>query len=705
MDVYKLIQTLLRNFKYLAIIPVVAGGLMYILTRNNPKVYSCQGSIYTAITSNSSLEDLGNNRVDYFSTKTAYNNLLSLLKSRSIQEETALRLLANHLVLDKPQKAIISEKAFYGLHEIVPEDLKAKIEGKNTVEAYSVLSQYLNQDNTNFLYGLLHFDHPYYSYKAIASVEAAQDNGSDIIVLTYQSDDAAIAYQTLKILIDVFIKKYSLFKKNQTNAVVEYFERQLKKSSEQLNDAEDRLLTFNKSNRIINYYEQTKHISSQQEKIEVKLQDVLMEFQASEAVLQKLEVETSARFHINLKNKEIMDLRQDLININAQIAQEELEADSIGLIPSASPLDTQKNKLEIKLQNKLDSLFFLERNADGLEMKVLLNDWLKTVIEYESAKARLIAMRQKEKEYRELYARYAPLGAILKRIEREIDVKEQAYLEILHHLGLAKLKQQNEEMMANMKIVDPPQLPIDAEPDKRKILVIVIGLFSFIISLLAIVAFELLDRTIKSPVRFEQLAGIPVHNASVFVKDDSYKQLHNLHQRSTKNMLEELIAKRNTASRQAPVFVIVFSNWEQEGKTYTIALLKSMLETYGFNIASVQIDNNGLLTHSNFDEWEKDTANGNSDFVFVEWPGLNNTVLNRQLISHAHACLYISDAHRTWAKADSIMLNNLKEIAPNLTGFLNKVYMHNLEELIGEIPKHRSKFRQHTKRIFKRLLG
>jgi hypothetical protein len=135
MDVYKLIQTLLRNFKYLAIIPIVAGGLVYMLSRNNPKVYSCQGSIYTAITSNSSLEDLGNTRIDYFSTKTAYNNLLSLLKSRSIQEETALRLLANHLVLDKPQKAIISEKAFYDLHEMVPEDLKLKIEGKNTEEA------------------------------------------------------------------------------------------------------------------------------------------------------------------------------------------------------------------------------------------------------------------------------------------------------------------------------------------------------------------------------------------------------------------------------------------------------------------------------------------------------------------------------------------------------------------------------------------
>jgi hypothetical protein len=40
-----------------------------------------------------------------------------------------------------------------------------------------------------------------------------------------------------------------------------------------------------------------------------------------------------------------------------------------------------------------------------------------------------------------------------KRIEREITVSEQGYLEILHGLNLAKLKLQDSEMSSNIKLL------------------------------------------------------------------------------------------------------------------------------------------------------------------------------------------------------------------------------------------------------------
>jgi hypothetical protein len=39
-----------------------------------------------------------------------------------------------------------------------------------------------------------------------------------------------------------------------------------------------------------------------------------------------------------------------------------------------------------------------------------------------------------------------PAGATIKRLEREISVSEQGYLELLHGLNLAKLKLQDNEM-------------------------------------------------------------------------------------------------------------------------------------------------------------------------------------------------------------------------------------------------------------------
>jgi hypothetical protein len=47
-----------------------------------------------------------------------------------------------------------------------------------------------------------------------------------------------------------------------------------------------------------------------------------------------------------------------------------------------------------------------------------------------------------------------PAGATIKRLEREISVSEQGYLELLHGLNLAKLKLQDNEMSSNLKAID-----------------------------------------------------------------------------------------------------------------------------------------------------------------------------------------------------------------------------------------------------------
>jgi uncharacterized protein involved in exopolysaccharide biosynthesis len=62
-----------------------------------------------------------------------------------------------------------------------------------------------------------------------------------------------------------------------------------------------------------------------------------------------------------------------------------------------------------------------------------------------------------------------PAGATIKRLEREISVSEQGYLELLHGLNLAKLKLQDNEMSSNLKAIDPPFYPLSPNPTKRAI--------------------------------------------------------------------------------------------------------------------------------------------------------------------------------------------------------------------------------------------
>jgi polysaccharide biosynthesis transport protein len=723
MDIYRIINIVLRKFKYILGLTVLAGVVMFFSTRKQPHMYSAKATIFSGITTTSSLKDDGETKVDFYATKAAYNNLISIVSSRSVIEETSLRLLARHLMEDKYNEAEMSEESFYELHQIVPDEVMKLVDKSSAEKTYENLAGYMKQDKHNFLYGLINLDHPHYSYKALSTLKVVQVGSSDVIELSYQTDDAAISYQTLNVLIEVFLNRYSTMRIGQSNAVVSYFEKQLENSSAQLKTAEDSLLYFNKSNNIINYYEQTKFISSQQEKIDVKLQDVVLEYQAAEAVLEKLEAETKSRFNINLKNEEIMNVRRNLIDVNQKLAEIEVKQTDSTYVPHDSGgLVGKRALLERSLRSKIDSLYIYENNSDGIAIETLLGEWLKTVTEYESSKARLKAMKDKNEEFNKLYAKYAPLGAKMKRIEREIEVKEKAYLEILHHLGLAKLKQQSDQMMSNMKVLDKPQLPIFAQPTKRKLYVIIICLATFIFTILGLMIFEVLDKTVKTVKRLEDIAKIKVMGA--YVLESTYKgtDIENLKKNGSKSVIEKIMQAASKKTNDRPLVVQLLSLRDKEGKSFLADDICTKLKYIGYNTKIIDFkgestgesedrisfnQKQGFITAS-YDELIQNNPELNGvEIILAELPGLGENIISQSMISSAAVSFMIVDAYRTWSSSDEFLLGNLKKQITDgsLYGILNKVSIYNMEELAGEVPKKRSKIRKFIKqRILKRLI-
>jgi len=385
---------------------------------------------------------------------------------------------------------------------------------------------------------------------------------------------------------------------------------------------------------------------------------------------------------------------------------------------------SKKQVFEHSLQNKLDSLYIYERHSDGIAIEKLLSDWLKNVIEYESAKARLLAMEAKNKEFKALYNQYAPLGATLKRIEREIDVKEKAYLEILHHLGLAKLKQQNEEMMTNMKLLDKPHLPIDPQPTKRKLLVLIMAIFTFIFTLLGIFLFELFDKTIKSGQRYAQMASIHVAGALPVVQTDTRQGSHKLSAKGIKAVAEIIMKHRTKLSGSKPLMVQFLSHWSEEGKSHVMEQIYVLLQWQGYTVLKTAIKtkdeslSSGSKSLPPFDTAQAipgsstllttgEHVSSDYDIILDEIPALSEHVINPLHLNSAALHFLVSDANRTWSSADGFIQSQLSQqfnIEP--IGILNKTNPANMEEMVGDIPKKRSWIRKFIKQqIFKRLLS
>ncbi len=77
----------------------------------------------------------------------------------------------------------------------------------------------------------------------------------------------------------------------------------------------------------------------------------------------------------------------------------------------------------------------------------MVSQWLDAVIRSTKAEAELKVL-EKEKDYEEQYKVFSPVGTQIHR-KKEIKFTEESYLEVLHGLNLAKLKQKDLELTSS----------------------------------------------------------------------------------------------------------------------------------------------------------------------------------------------------------------------------------------------------------------
>ncbi len=446
------------------------------------------------------------------------------------------------------------------------------------------LRAFMAKNDTNFIYRLLYFKDPHYSLDAISKITVQRIGSSDLVRLKYDSDDPGICRQTLALITEVCIENYKNIKENRSDAVVKYFEFQVDQAAGRLKVGEDKLLKFNEDHNIINYYEQSKAVANVKEDLDVSYHNKRIKLAGTQAAIRRIEEKLGNQQQIQLSNTSIIEKRNQLGEINAKIATAETVGfgDSIDE-KSLVKLKLKAEKLKEEMRNAVNKLYSYGNTTEGLPIATLLNDWLNNVIDYEDTKAGLDVLGERIVEFQKQYAIYAPAGANIKRIEREINVSEQEFLELLHGLNLAKLKMQDAELSSSIKTVDPPFLPLTPNPTKRSILIIVAGLIGFIIVLGTILMMEYFDETLKNPKKASKILNL--NPAGIFPK--IFLETGSLNFLFVVNRLLEMIIqqvtlypKEKTAGNE-PRTLLFFSTLSNEGKTVLVGNLALKLKKQG----------------------------------------------------------------------------------------------------------------------------
>jgi uncharacterized protein involved in exopolysaccharide biosynthesis len=598
------------------------------------------------------------------------------------------------------------------------------------------LVAYGHQNDYNFIYKLWNSeDDRFYSIKVLSTVGIYRIQNSDLIKLSYTSPDPGICQYSLIFLTKVFIRNYKLLKQNQTDAVIQYFKRQLEDAMRRLQRAENDLLVFNERNNIINYYEQTKEIAITKEELDVTYQNKQIAFASSDAAIKIIEKKLESHGKLSLNTNAILRLRNELAEATMQIANIEIDMgnDSSTIIQLAA-LKTRVEHIRQAIKDNIDRLYLVTNSVEGLPLKDLLNSWLANVVAYEESKAALRVLAERRKYFQHVYEVFAPLGAEMKRIERLIGVTENEFLQLLHDLNLAKLRQQDDELSTNLKVVDPPYYPLHPIRSKVMLLVLVAGLAGFILIVAILLAMEFFDTTIKTPERAERFIKLKV--AGVYPQ--IVKQIYNVDIGFILPRLVEILAqniklalaKAEIIRHNRPVMILLFSTRDSEGKTSIGREVCRKLKSFGENVlflnyykeqgSNPSYLNSGDLVPPTDDEIQYPVRDNffeiqdlsellegfehidteSYDYIFVEIPSLINNAYSLELIKKFDLSLLVTRANRSWTTADATALHSFAAISKQHSQIvLNGVELIYLDTILGELPKHRSKLRRTLKRM------
>ncbi len=711
MSIVRLTRLLLDHKLWLFLFPLALAVGVFLLTRKQDRTYKASTLIYTGLASGYTIEQ-NDGKSDYSSINNAFDNLINTIKARTTIEEVGIRLLASHMMLRKPDDAAANEATFKRLHEALPDSLIVRLTDYNSLEnTIKNLNEYIVLPKNLVSLNLLIPDQSIYGLQGImGNLTVQREGSSDMVKIAYEANDAAVTKNTLVLISDIFMSKYRDLKVGETGNVVGYFEEQLQKAGEKLSTSENNLKEFSTKNKIVNFEEQSRYVAEQGQMVEQELQKERSELEASRAAFRNLNNRLSLKQDVVLKNKNLSDLRDSLSVYNSRLTL--LEFDTDANRESIRSLRNTISKMENKAKDNISDIYDLNNSVQGIPNQMLFNDWIQSFINIDKSEAKLLILSDMKRNASRYSNQFAPLGASLNQLERDITVAEKEYLEILHGLSSSKLREQNLLMSSHLKVIDPPKYPAEPENSKRLLLVAMAFMLGFILVLTVIVAREFFDNSLKNPSGAMKEIELPFAGALPFYiarkKSIDYAKMETqlLNQLTTAITIE-------TGHNVNNNMILICSNRPREGKSYLAAKLGEKLEA---SICSTLWIHPHRKQQEDFAFPYTVTANyvharnledlgirkdpSAVNYVLLELPPLFDNPVPTRLIENARLIIFVADATRGWKNADDYTLNNLKKIAgTKIVLFLNKVKYDQLEEIIGELPRKRSWFRKKIKQL------
>lgn len=696
MDIMLFISQFLYRIRYWLLWGTLfVTGLVVYFTQFLPYSYTVTSSIYAGVTNSTSLDG---SSINYMVINSTFDNLINLGKSRGTLEKVSLRLLANSLTFGEEWKdnQYIQAKHYRQLLQITPKEVLALVDRKDVEKTLANLTAYRKPNDNNFIYSIFNRPVAFYSAKALDGIKIKRVGNSDILEIEYTSADPGITQKTVAILIDELIKAYEILRYKSTNDVIAYFMEQVRLAKQKMNEEEDDLMHYNVQERIINYPEETKALAGTRYEVEDRLEEAERIYEAAVSLRNMLEDKMDIRAQIIRNNTNLLQELNKVSALNQSIMEREIFISDDSRLTDENIRKEKEalKKAEDNISHISDNLNEFNFTKEGVGIQDMVVEWLTACINEAKAKAEREVIKKRQQDIFDQYSHMSPIGTQVNRKERAIGIAEDNYRTQLKGLADANLRLKNIEMStSNLQTVAPPDFPLTDNGRRRMLYILLafIGSIVFIITYFLLI--ELLDRTLRDPIRSKRLSGLPVIAA--------FNGISNLKFRGFLKVCNRIAAAYSChrlnqyLSPNRPNVINMISVNSREGKSFLSRYFMEHWKSEGLRVRLVCYDVDFEASSSKYiqaeqlsDFWNLNEAEQIPDIIIVEYPPIKDAAIPLPVLQKADVNLLVANACRLWRNSDKTTIAPIKEALKD-TPFM--LYLNNadrdvVESFTGELP-------------------
>lgn len=699
MEIFSQVIRLLYRIRFWLIFgPLLTSIVAIYSTKNLGRTYEVSSTLYTGIASGFTIEsNLSSSRIDWGSVNNGMDNLISIIRSKATLREVSLRLYVQHMIYGDSLKDnnYIKASNFRQVYSITPKEVRAIIDKTSEEQTIKNLNEYEKASPTNFVYGLFNWNHHYYSYNALSKIEVKRLFESDMLDLNYSANDPGVAYNTLLILNEEFVKQYELLRFGETNNVIEYFRRTLAELANRLRVSEDSLTQYYINKKIINYDEQTKQVTALSRDFDLMYYTVLLDYTSSVALVDQLNEKIEYQKQLVENSSLFLQKISDISTLSDKIARIKFFTNDSTAINSEI-LKSYKARLAIaekSLKVLTDTIEVNRYTTEGFATKEYLDEWLDAIIKKTKSFAELGVMEEVRKSLDSQYSYFSPIGSTLKRMERNIGFTEQSYLSVLQSLNAALMRQKTLQMTsAVLRPINPPLFPVAPTPSPRKTIVMATFVSTFILIIGFFILLEIFDRTVRDKNRAERLISSFV--LGVFPKKNliRYRGYNKECERIAINYLANSIVPYLNP-KEKPDIINFISTEESTGKSKLILMLEQYWSERGLRVRVIswheelsEMTGKFILSNNLSELYDYE----NEDIILVEHQSLRKSAIPVGLLREASINLTVIRADKVWRDIDKISFERLKENVGNapLVLYLTNTKREVSEAFLGMLPPY-----------------